>query len=119
MAIRNHNASQTFEEWRVEFNELAVDVGDIGAGITGTTIAGTPIYTSAETSLEGIITDINGLVSGTSAFDTISFEGATDDDFETTISGYDVTQDRALTLPNADGVLGTEGYAIAVAIALG
>ena len=60
MAIRNHNASQTFEEWRVEFNELAVDVGDIGAGITGTTIAGAPIYTSAETSLEGIITDING-----------------------------------------------------------
>lgn len=29
MADRNTPASFTFEEWRVEFNELAVDVGDI------------------------------------------------------------------------------------------
>ena len=29
MADRNAPASFTFEEWRVEFNELAVDVGDI------------------------------------------------------------------------------------------
>ena len=34
MADRNAPASFTFEEWRVEFNELSVDVGDI-AGITG------------------------------------------------------------------------------------
>lgn len=30
MADRNAPASFTFEEWRVEFNELATDVGDIG-----------------------------------------------------------------------------------------
>ena len=29
MANRNAPASFTFEEWRVEFNELATDVGDI------------------------------------------------------------------------------------------
>ena len=29
MADRNAPASFTFEEWRVEFNELATDVGDI------------------------------------------------------------------------------------------
>ena len=29
MADRNAPATFTFEEWRVEFNELAVDVGDI------------------------------------------------------------------------------------------
>ena len=29
MADRNTPASATFEEWRVEFNELATDVGDI------------------------------------------------------------------------------------------
>ena len=29
MADRNTPATFTFEEWRVEFNELAVDVGDI------------------------------------------------------------------------------------------
>ena len=34
MADRNAPASFTFEEWRVEFNELSVDVGDI-TGITG------------------------------------------------------------------------------------
>jgi len=34
MADRNAPASFTFEEWRVEFNELSTDVGDI-AGITG------------------------------------------------------------------------------------
>ena len=33
MADRNAPASFTFEEWRVEFNELSTDVGDI-AGIT-------------------------------------------------------------------------------------
>ena len=34
MADRNAPARNTFEEWRVEFNELATDVGDI-AGVTG------------------------------------------------------------------------------------
>ena len=29
MADRNTPAAFTFEEWRVEFNELATDVGDI------------------------------------------------------------------------------------------
>ena len=29
MADRNAPSSMTFEQWRVEFNELAVDVGDI------------------------------------------------------------------------------------------
>ena len=29
MADRNAPASFTFEEWRVEFNQLATDVGDI------------------------------------------------------------------------------------------
>ena len=35
MADRNAPASFTFEQWRVEFNELAVDVGDI-AGLPST-----------------------------------------------------------------------------------
>ena len=34
MADRNTPASLTFEEWRVEFNELATDVGDI-SNLTG------------------------------------------------------------------------------------
>ena len=41
MADRNAPATFTFEEWRVEFNELATDVGDIGnlpTSINGTTV---------------------------------------------------------------------------------
>lgn len=68
MAIRNTLASSTFEEWRVEFNELAVDVGDIESGITGSIPASTPTYTSVETALEGLIADINNIMNGTYQF---------------------------------------------------
>ena len=40
MAIRNATSNFTFEQWRVEFNELAADVGDISAGITGSVPSG-------------------------------------------------------------------------------
>ena len=68
MATRNTPASFTFEEWRVEFNELATDVGDINGGITGSVPAGTPTYTTVETSLDGIINDINSIMDGTYDF---------------------------------------------------
>ena len=35
MADRNVPATMTFEEWRVEFNELAVDMGDFSTLVTG------------------------------------------------------------------------------------
>lgn len=35
MADRNAPATMTFEEWRVEFNELATDMGDFGTLNTG------------------------------------------------------------------------------------
>ena len=35
MADRNVPATMTFEEWRVEFNELAVDMGDFATLNTG------------------------------------------------------------------------------------
>ena len=41
MADRNTPESFTLEEWRVEFNELAVDVGDIAslpASVNGTNV---------------------------------------------------------------------------------
>ena len=41
MADRNAPASFTFEEWRVEFNELSTDVGDIA--ILPSTIGGTGV----------------------------------------------------------------------------
>ena len=35
MADRNAPATMTFEEWRVEFNELATDMGDFSKLNTG------------------------------------------------------------------------------------
>jgi hypothetical protein len=68
MATRNTPSSFTFEEWRVEFNELATDVGDINGGITGSVPASTPSYTTVETALEGLVTDINSIMDGTYEF---------------------------------------------------
>ena len=58
MADRNTPASFTFEEWRVEFNELAVDVGDI-AGVTGASgiIASATDIVEAITSLNSSISN--------------------------------------------------------------
>ena len=68
MATRNTPSSFTFEEWRVEFNELATDVGDISGGITGSVAASTPSYTTVETALEGLVTDIDSILDGTYDF---------------------------------------------------
>ena len=68
MATRNTPASFTFEEWRVEFNELAVDVGDINGGITGSIPASTPTYTTVENALDGLVSDINSIMDGTYDF---------------------------------------------------
>ena len=40
MADRNTPVTMTMEQWRVEFNELAVDVGDIST--LGNSFSGTP-----------------------------------------------------------------------------
>jgi hypothetical protein len=58
MADRNTPASFTFEEWRVEFNELASDVGDIGnlpASINGNAVTD---IVEAVTELEGAISNV-------------------------------------------------------------
>ena len=47
MADRNTPTTFTFEEWRVEFNELAVDLGDISALNATLTTAGATDLTEA------------------------------------------------------------------------
>lgn len=75
-------------------------VGTINAtAITATTItAGTefigPLHSSAITVVSG---------------GTLVFEGATDDNFETTIAVADPTADRTITLPNRSGTVITTG----------
>ena len=61
----------------------------------------------------------SGAISGTqlSINENIIFEGATANDFETTLI-TDPTADRTLTLPDETGTVATRGFAVAMAIAL-
>ena len=129
MADRNAPASFTFEEWRVEFNQLATDVGDIGnlpnvGGNNPTDII------EALTQLNSGITISDGsntqvLESGT----TLTVNG-TANEIEATVSATDTL---TIGLPNDVTVSGNltvngnisgtgvadQGFAIAMSIALG
>jgi hypothetical protein len=110
MADRNVIASNTFEQFRVEFNELATDVGDI-ASITGA--SGT--IASATDVIEAVVQINNALDSsdldvttdsGTVAIDldteVLSISG-TSNEIETSGTGNAVT----IGLPNAVTISGT------------
>ena len=137
MADRNTPASFTFEEWRVEFNELAVDVGDI-AGVTGAS----GIIASATDIVEAI-TQVNNGLQGVLFPTVIDFDDSTgasserikfgtgDDlqifhDSNNSIIEHSGTGNLQLknngqtfTLPPTGGVISSEGFSIAVAVALG
>ena len=147
MADRNVAASNTFEEFRVEFNELATDVGDI-AGITGATgiIASATDVVEAVTLLNTAvnISDLDGAGdSGTFAVDldtqSLTIAGTTNE-IETVASGQTLTIGLPnnvtisgnatiggnitngsvnLTFPTVGGTISTEGFSIALATALG
>jgi len=79
MADRNAPSSFTFEEWRVEFNELATDVGDI-SGLPS------PINGSAVTDVIEAIDALNTAVS-TTGFDITADSGSA----ETVVIGNTIT----------------------------
>lgn len=136
MADRNAPASFTFEEWRVEFNQLATDVGDIAN--LPSTVNGTAVT--------DVIEAIQQLEAGLSnvLFPTvIDFDDSTgvnservkfgdDDDLQiyhdgtnsiinhTGTGSLQLTSDSTtLTFPAGSGVIATEGFGIALAVALG
>tara|TARA_B100000963_G_scaffold266833_1_gene235027 strand:- start:519 stop:962 length:444 start_codon:yes stop_codon:yes gene_type:complete len=147
MANRSVAASNTFEEFRVEFNELATDVGDI-ANITGAS----GIIASANDIVEAVtllntavnISDLDGAGdSGTFAVDldtqSLTIAGTTNE-IETVASGQTLTIGLPnnvsisgnatiggnitngsvnLTFPTVGGAISTEGFSIALATALG
>ena len=147
MADRNVIASNTFEEFRVEFNELATDVGDI-ASITGASgiIASASDVVEAVTLLNTAvnISDLDGAGdSGTFAVDldtqSLTIAGTTNE-IETVASGQTLTIGLPnnvtisgnaringnitngsvnLTFPTVGGTISTEGFSIALATALG
>ena len=148
MADRNVAASNTFEDFRVEFNELATDVGDI-AGITGASgiIASASDVVEAVTLLNTAVgvSDLDGAGdSGTFAVDldtqSLTIAGTTNE-IETVASGQTLTiglpnnvtisgnatiggnitngSGVNLTFPTVGGTISTEGFSIALATALG
>ncbi len=52
-----------------------------------------------------LVVDVDGVESGNSFGTSIIFEGATSDDFETTLTVVDPTADRTITLPNVTGTV--------------
>ena len=70
-------ASQTLEEFRLEFNKLQ--------------------------------SDVNSLQTNATFVSTISFEGSTEDDFETSLTVVDPTADRTQTIQNKSGTLALIG----------
>ena len=147
MANRSVAASNTFEDFRVEFNELATDVGDI-ANITGASgiIASASDVVEAVTLLNTAVnvSDLDGAGdSGTFAVDldtqSLTIAGTTNE-IETSASGQTLTIGLPnnvtisgnatiggnitngsinLTFPTVGGAISTEGFSIALATALG
>jgi len=147
MADRSVVPSNTFEEFRIEFNELATDVGDI-ASITGASgiIASATDVVEAVTLLNTAvnISDLDGAGdSGTFAVDldtqSLTIAGTTNE-IETVASGQTLTIGLPnnvtisgnaringnitngsvnLTFPTVGGTISTEGFSIALATALG
>ena len=103
MADRNTPASFTFEEWRVEFNELAVDVGDIanlptsvdGNPVTDVIEAIAEINTAIGTTGIGLAAD-SGTTETLVISDTLTING-TANEIETAVSSPDTI---TVGLPN-------------------
>ena len=85
--------SNTLEEFRQQFNNLITDVTGLETG--------TQTFTSLNTTTVNVVED-----------GTIVFEGATDDEFETTLTVVDPTADRTITLPNETGTVLTTASTI-------
>ncbi len=101
MADRVVNASNTFEQFRLEFNELGIDVGDIAL-----LQAAPGVIAAAEDVVDAIIALNSNANAG--VFTDITVNGVIQNS-----SGVQ------LSLPTTGGTISTEGFSIALATALG
>jgi len=134
MADRNTPTSFTLEQWRVEFNELAVDIGDIAS--LPSTVGGQ----SVTDVIEAVVQLNSGLITSTSVLDLADSTGAgvariklgTSDDLQMYHDGNNsiiahsgtgsltlASDSTTLTFPAVGGAISTEGFSIALAVALG
>ena len=111
-----------------------IDTSASGNSITIATASGTVTTTATQTLTNKTLTSptlnsptITTLTATALALtdSSIVFEGATADDFETTLTVVDPTADRTITIPNESGTLitstgaATNSFAISIAAALG
>ena len=105
MADRSVAVTDTMNDLRREFNGSARDVGDISD-----LLSASGFIASSTDVIEAILainTEVPEVKTDLFTFPgrTMVFEGATDNDFETTISFAEPTADRTHTLPNATGTI--------------
>jgi len=106
MADRTVATTDTLETLRTTYNSTATDVGDISSltGASGTIASSTDVVEA----VVAMNTEIAAITAGTSIFGSqIVFEGATADDYETTLAITDPTADRTITFPDATGTVST------------
>ena len=109
MADRSVLTTSTFNDFRREVNGTARDIGDISD------LLGASSYIASATDVVEAIVLLNAELPEikTDAFifpgRVMSFEGATDDAFETTLTFAEPTADRTHTLPDGDGLILLEG----------
>ena len=106
MADRSVAVTDTLETLRTTYNSTAGDVGSIASltSASGTIASSTDIVEA----IVAMNTEIAAIKAGTSVFETkITFEGATDDAYETVLAITDPTADRTITFPNATGTVST------------
>ena len=136
MADRNAPASFTFEEWRVEFNELATDVGDIAnlpTSVNGTAVSDViEAVKQLELALSSVMFPTVIDFDDSTGVNSERIKFGTDDDLQIyhdslnsyvnhTGTGDLILRDNGvdLTFPGASGTIAVEGFAIALAVALG
>jgi len=85
--------------------------------ITASTISSTQTLEEFRLEFNKLRSDVSSLVSNPIYGTSITFEGATADAYETTLTVVDPTADRTITLPNATGTVllsdtNTSGYVL-------
>ena len=136
MADRNAPASFTFEEWRVEFNQLSTDVGDIAnlpATVNGNAVTDViEAIKELENGLSSVLFPTVIDFDDSTGVNSERIKFGTDDDLQiyhdgtksiidhTGTGGLELTSNSTtLTFPVGIGVIATEGFGIALAVALG
>lgn len=99
--VRHVVSGQDFNEFSAHAGTTATPTTSGVHGVTGNVVGTTDAQTLSAKILSGAVIANGG----------ISFEGSTDDAYETTVTVVDPTADRTITLPNATGTVTLDGVA--------